>query len=430
MSPVLQGSPSVLTDVSSSSVLTDRNTDASTSSFLTDRAIEESGSDQHGRSGAHRSDFEDYPPTRRASAESFWAEKLRELLEDPWRAWYLLAVSILAVVTQICLRIAQEGKPPATARGQIEHLIQKHGLSPPSPLPLTPMPLIAATDGSSRTFQQAFATLTGFLHRTPPEQAAGPSPLPLTPVPITAAADGSSRTFQQAVATLTGFLHRTPPDQAAGLGGTAIASSSAVASGCGQYDEACHAQMLDFAEAASYHQDTSLFYTVLKDWVLYTIFMLSLYAFSYAGLRRYQRRRWTSVSNTSPKDLPRPSAYLHAKHASRRWSEEAALLEDDGLPFALCALAVSVALGSVLLVPMTVLDGLLRQYLSHEDLYGGLAATDLGFIWQVSTLCVGALRRASLQISNRLIPGPWPERCGVACGAACRDAWRRKACED
>ena len=387
MSPVLQGSPSVLTDVSSSSVLTDRNTDASTSSFLTDRAIEESGSDQHGRSGAHRSDFEDYPPTRRASAESFWAEKLRELLEDPWRAWYLLAVSILAVVTQICLRIAQEGKPPATARGQIEHLIQKHGLPPPSPLPLTPMPLIAATDGSSLTFQQA-------------------------------------------VATLTGFLHRTPPDQAAGLGGTAIASSSAVASGCGQYDEACHAQMLDFAEAASYHQDTSLFYTVLKDWVLYTIFMLSLYAFSYAGLRRYQRRRWTSVSNTSPKDLPRPSAYLLENYLLQNWLEEAALLEDDGLPFALCALAVSVALGSVLLVPMTVLDGLLRQYLSHEDLYGGLAATDLGFIWQVSTLCVGALRRASLQISNRLMPGPWPERCGVACGAACRDAWRRKACED
>eukprot|EP00802_Teleaulax_amphioxeia_P004887 Tamp_04891.p1 GENE.Tamp_04891~~Tamp_04891.p1 ORF type:complete len:538 (+),score=84.00 Tamp_04891:688-2301(+) len=149
--------------------------------------------------------------------------------------------------------------------------------------------------------------------------------------------------------------------------------------------------MLYYADAVSYDHDTSLFYTVLKDWVLYLIFMASLYSFSYVGLRRYQRRRWTSATALR-RDAPSPPLSPRAP-LRRTWAEDdAALLEDDGVPFALCALSVAVALGSVLLVPMTVLDGLLRKHLSSEDLYGGLTAhTDLGLIWQnlfyVSTFC-------------------------------------------
>jgi len=168
------------------------------------------------------------------------------------------------------------------------------------------------------------------------------------------------------------------------LGGfTPGTQTAAAANGCDPYDEACHARMLDFSEAASYYEDTSTsrFYTELRNWVLYFIFVVSLYAFSYIGLKRYQRRRWTSRSNPE----------TEYKEIFPNIQDDAAVLEDDGVPFALCAVCVSVALGCVLLVPMTIIDTLLRNYVSGQDLYGGLASTDLGRIWEmlfyVSTVC-------------------------------------------
>ena len=168
------------------------------------------------------------------------------------------------------------------------------------------------------------------------------------------------------------------------LGGfTPGTQTAAAANGCDPYDEACHARMLDFSEAASYYEDTSTsrFYTELRNWVLYFIFVVSLYAFSYIGLKRYQRRRWTSRSNPE----------IEYKESFPNIQDDAAVLEDDSVPFALCAVCVSVALGCVLLVPMTIIDTLLRNYVSGQDLYGGLASTDLGRIWEmlfyVSTVC-------------------------------------------
>ena len=253
----------------------------------------------------HSSDFaSDTPATRRPGLDgdkhsTSQTQQLRVMLDDPWTAWYLLGTSILAVATQICLRIVQEeGKPQsAAAAGSLN---AQHSVS-------------VAESGTQEE-----------------------------------------------------VVNDVKNDSPASL------------HACEAFDEECHARMLAFAEAASYHQNTSRFYSELKDYVLHAIFIFSLYAFSYAGLRRYQRfRRIRGSSRAAP---------------PRRTSEEvAALLEDDAVPFALCSLAVSVALGSMLLVPLTVLDGLLRTYLSSEELYGGLASTDLSFIWQllavVSTAC-------------------------------------------
>jgi hypothetical protein len=278
---------------------------------------------------AHPDEPEHVPANRRPSLD--WAHKLRGHLED--HAWHLLFVSILAFITQLCLRIVNDGRlPPMQVVAQDAARVQE--LAIPGAIP----------DSAPGLFQQAFQRL----------------------------------------------LRWRPQGRVAELPGAGTAASNSLTTlptGCSQYDELCHSRMLYFADAVSYDHDTSLFYTVLKDWVLYMIFMASLYSFSYVGLRRYQRRRWTS-DTTKSRDDKSPSS-LHR----RTWSEDdAVLLEDDGVPFALCALAVAVALGSVLLVPMTVLDGLLRKHLSSEDLYGGLTAhTDLGFIWQnlfyVSTFC-------------------------------------------
>ena len=253
----------------------------------------------------HSSDFaSDTPAARRPGLDgdkhsTCQTQQLRVMLDDPWTAWYLLGTSILAVATQICLRIVQEeGKPQS-----------------------------AAAAGSLNAQHSVSVAELG---------------------------------------TQEEVVNDVKNDSPASL------------HACEAFDEECHARMLAFAEAASYHQNTSRFYSELKDYVLHAIFIFSLYAFSYAGLRRYQRfRRIRGSSRAAP---------------PRRTSEEvAALLEDDAVPFALCSLAVSVALGSMLLVPLTVLDGLLRTYLSSEELYGGLASTDLSFIWQllavVSTAC-------------------------------------------
>ena len=280
---------------------------------------------------AHEPEHE--PANRRASLE--WAHRLRGQLDggEGWQAWYLLFVSILAVVTQICLRIVHDGRPPPAA-------VAVRSAPEASK---TQEPDVPAVDGAP-----------GLVHRLLRWKPQG-----------------------QVVSELPGAGAST--------------SLAALPTGCSQYDELCHSRMLYYADAVSYDHDTSLFYTVLKDWVLYLIFMASLYSFSYVGLRRYQRRRWTSATALR-RDAPSPPLSPRAP-LRRTWAEDdAALLEDDGVPFALCALSVAVALGSVLLVPMTVLDGLLRKHLSSEDLYGGLTAhTDLGLIWQnlfyVSTFC-------------------------------------------
>ena len=274
---------------------------------------------------AHPDEHAHVPSNRRPSLD--WANRLRGYIED--NAWYSLVVSILAVITQICLRIVNDSRPLPTA--------------------------VAAQDAA----RVQVLAIPG------------------------AISDSTPGLFQRLLRWKSqGRIAELP-----GAGTAASTSLTTLPTGCSQYDELCHSRMLYFADAVSYDHDTSLFYTVLKDWVLYMIFMASLYSFSYVGLRRYQRRRWTSDTNKSRDHRSPPT--LHR----RTWSEDdAVLLEDDGVPFALCALAVAVALGSVLLVPMTVLDGLLRKHLSSEDLYGGLTAhTDLGFIWQnlfyVSTFC-------------------------------------------
>ena len=264
------------------------------------------------------------------------SEAIRGHFEDPWHAWFLLSISILAVSTQIALRIVHDGNnKPDT-------------------------PIRALTDEGQAATQLGMGSLV---------------------------ARGAKNSAGTAAAS--------PEQTEEHLGGAA----------CSPFDEDCHARMLDYAEAASYGADTSttLFYTELKDWVLYMIFFVSLYAFCYLGLARYRRRRRTSAS-TKQQEIRVMGGKNHQGQGSARgsqsWSQrqlddDAVLLtelqEDDALPFALCSLSVAVALGSMLLVPMTILDSLLRKYLSHEDIYGGLASTDLGFIWHmlfyVSSAC-------------------------------------------
>jgi hypothetical protein len=281
------------------------------------------------------------PASRRADAQdlSFW-QKIRQQLDDPWHAWYLLFVSILAVVTQLLLRIMNEAKPGVHALGE----------------PHRSVPLQGSAEHGGKQHLQPSAARTRVHH-----------------------------TLQQALSTFSKRMLELQ-EQVPGKGQASV-EARPIRHGCDPYDEPCHARMLDFSEAVSYHQDTTLFYTELKDWVLYMIFLVSIFAFSAAGLRRYQRRRWTSQPLDQEKSLNHG-----ARPAHRTWAEQdAEWMEDDGLPFALCAVSVAVALGSVLLVPMTILDGLLRNYVSGQDLYGGLASTDLGFIWHmlfyVSAVC-------------------------------------------
>ena len=221
------------------------------------------------QSNEHCAESGDDDPAVRRAGISDWVLQVKGLLDDPWQAWYLLFVSILAVATQLWLRIALDGTKP---------------------LPVVPT-----------------------VHR-----------------------ETQSKPMAEAIIAQDESVQDL---------------STPLVNKCEPFDEECHARMLAFAEGVSYQEDTSLFYTELKDWVLYMIFMVSLYAFSYAGLRRYQRGprlHWAisigaAIHGTSLR-RPRQSGV----------EENAVLLEDDEVSFALCSLTVAVALGSVLLVPMTV----------------------------------------------------------------------------
>jgi len=167
--------------------------------------------------GGHGSDnFAHHTPsTRRADAPA-WAQTLRGHLEDPWQAWYLLFVSILAVVTQIWLRIIDEGKisspdPPAA-----------HSASPePTYVAVPP----AAHDAARPSLQKVFPQVKGLFIRSF-EKLVG----------------GVGKVAKQAAE------REVMPPQS---------------QGCDANDSACldGTHGLDFVEGVSYDQNTSLFYT-------------------------------------------------------------------------------------------------------------------------------------------------------------------------
>jgi len=258
--------------------------------------------------------------------------------DDPSHAWFLLFISIIAIVSQLCIRILHEDKP-AASRTQ--------------------------TQTSKSAVEDANGGVDAIVTQKMPNSA------------VQDVNGGVSAIVAQTLAEPAAVNVRS----AGHLVGDGDAPST-----CGPFDEECHARVLEYSEAVSYGADSGVFYTELKDWVLYMIFFVSLYAFSYVGLRRYQRRRRTS-SVYSSQTPPHENGQTHKAEGSRRhghargaaaaapgqvrdapsWSDEdSAAHEDDALPFALCSLSVAVALGSVLLVPMTIVDGLLRKYLAAE----------------------------------------------------------------
>ena len=109
---------------------------------------------------------------------------------------------------------------------------------------------------------------------------------------------------------------------------------------------------------------------------------------AFAGLRRYQagpgrggadRRRSRSPAPLSPVAL---SPGLGS--ADGATEAPSAPAEDDALPFALCVLSVAVALGAILLIPLTMLDQLMSAVLvAAPDLYGGLGDTNVGALWEL-----------------------------------------------
>mmetsp|Transcript_4199 Transcript_4199/g.10177 ORF Transcript_4199/g.10177 Transcript_4199/m.10177 type:complete len:629 (+) Transcript_4199:1618-3504(+) len=143
---------------------------------------------------------------------------------------------------------------------------------------------------------------------------------------------------------------------------------------CGPFDEVCASRLLDYSDAVSYNADTHTFYTILKDYMLYVLYFFALYAVAHTRLKRYQRANQT-------KNISRKLNPAESQDVDLDWDESAQ--DDETLPFALCTFTVCVSLGSVLLVPLTIFDALLRKYVSGEDMYGGLGSTNVGVLWEL-----------------------------------------------
>lgn len=122
--------------------------------------------------------------------------------------------------------------------------------------------------------------------------------------------------------------------------------------GCEPLDEVCAARMLVESEGVSHFEDvtTHNFYNLMSQYATYLITFLTLYLFSFAGLRRYQRRR-------DGHKLRRSLGKEEVTELQQLLNDEPASENEDFIPFVLCAFSVSVSVAALLLVPITILYG-------------------------------------------------------------------------
>jgi hypothetical protein len=122
--------------------------------------------------------------------------------------------------------------------------------------------------------------------------------------------------------------------------------------GCEPLDEVCAARMLAESEGVSHFEDvtTHNFYNLMSQYATYLITFLTLYLFSFAGLRRYQRRR-------DGYKLRRSLGEEQVTELQQLLMDEPASENEDFIPFVLCAFSVSVSVAALLLVPITILYG-------------------------------------------------------------------------
>ncbi|KAJ1474418.1 LMBR1-like membrane protein-domain-containing protein, partial [Baffinella frigidus] len=325
--------------------------------------------------GGRRGDGSGKQRGRAAGGGNAWVS----WIDDPWLAWTALLLALLALGTQVALRLLH--LPPDAPSAP--------ALSPEGGASRTPAGYASEGEGlwivvAEEVMALGSGALAGLGARAP-ETWGG-------------AAVRGEMCGGAEVATRVQDGARAVSGGGVSAGGGAGGYDAWAGGGPGSYHawaaggeggEEVHE--FEYAEAASEIKDRSTweFYTVLKDYLLYALFFSALYALSFAGLRRYQRRplgrlRGGAGGSVSVQTSPVPASPIGGASAPDSGPDLLAAAEDDTFPFSLCVLSVAVSLGAVLLVPLTMLDSLLHTlFISGEDLYGGLGSTNVGQLWEL-----------------------------------------------